>query len=227
MIRKILYIFLFATVQNLWAQAIAIDTHNKAQLQRGAKLFMNYCSGCHSLKYLPYKRMAEDLGLVNEQGKVNKQLLDLLNFTQASMYEPIQPALRPADAKGWFGTVPPDLSLITKERGVTWVYNYLKGFYPDNSRPFGVNNLLSPNVAMPNILESLFLTEDAMQTEEALTDLLSFLVYVSDPTQVSRTSLGVFVIIFLAIMLIIVYGLKIIYWRHCLLAGSVNKIDEE
>ena len=39
------------------------DINNKASLQRGAKYYVNYCMGCHSLKYLRYSNVAKDLDI--------------------------------------------------------------------------------------------------------------------------------------------------------------------
>ncbi len=216
-------------------QSISIDITNKERLQRGAKLFMNYCSGCHSLKYMRYSRMAEDLGLTDFAGQINKNLLNNLIFTQATVYDPIQIAMPPEDAKQWFGIVPPDLSLSSRERGARWLYLYLKNFYNDNSRPFGVNNLLVPNVAMPNVLEPLMgqqvlITDKESHSDSlllikqgemlpgdfdgALQDLVTFLVYVGEPSKLVRYHLGIFVILFLSILLIAAYYLKRIYWRR-------------
>ena len=133
-----------------------IDVNDKASLQRGAKIYMNYCSGCHSLKYLRYNRMAKDLGLTRFDGEIDKPLLvNNLIFSQEPIHSPIRVAMPAVDSRQWFGVVPPDLSLETRIRGVDWVYTYLKSFYRDQSRPFGSNNVLVPGVAMPNVLEPL------------------------------------------------------------------------
>jgi ubiquinol-cytochrome c reductase cytochrome c1 subunit len=216
-------------------QSIPIDITNKERLQRGAKLFMNYCSGCHSLKYMRYNRMAEDLGLTDFAGRINKNLLNNLIFTRATVYDPIQIAMPPEDARQWFGIVPPDLSLSARERGAHWLYLYLKNFYNDDSRPFGVNNLLIPNVAMPNALESLMGQQILVINNEshsdslllikkgemlpvdfdnALHDLVTFLVYVGEPAKLIRYRLGIFAILFLSILLIAAYCLKKTYWRR-------------
>ena len=157
MIKKIWIIcslLLLIPVQTLGAsesaiplKSVIIDIKDKESLQRGAQLFMNYCSGCHSLKYMRYNRMAEDLGLTTFDGQVDEDLLkNNLIFTQAVIYDPIQIAMLPEDAKQWFGMVPPDLSLSARDRGPQWLFNYLQGFYSDDSRPFGVNNIM---IGMP------------------------------------------------------------------------------
>nr|WP_237762286.1 cytochrome c1 [Legionella shakespearei] len=217
-------------------QTVSVDIRDKERLQRGASLFMNYCSGCHSLKYMRYNRMAKDLGLTTFDGRLDEDLLkNNLIFTQATINDPIQIAMLPTDAKEWFGIVPPDLSLTARERGTTWIYNYLKSFYSDDARPFGSNNLLVPDVAMPNVLEPLIgkmvlnpnhKTSDASlllikpgemypaQFDSAIQDLVTFLAYVGEPAQLVRYRLGGFVIAFLFIFLIVAYRLKKNYWQQ-------------
>lgn len=216
---------------------VNINLHDEARLQRGAKLFMNYCSGCHALKYMRYNQMAKDLGLTTFDGEVDKDLLyNNLIFTTAKLYDPIKIALPARDAKQWFGIVPPDLSLIARVRGPSWIYTFLKSFYVDHSRPFGSNNLLIPGVAMPNILAPLAgewiavkrdnhasidhldkIKEGEMtplELDNALEDLVNFLVYVGEPAQLLRYKVGVLIILFLSIFLMIVYLLKRSYWRE-------------
>lgn len=213
-IRKLFYLFLFLLSQPVLAHSFSINIQDKASLQRGAKLFMNYCSGCHSLKYLRYNRMAKGLGLTRFSGQVDDDLLkNNLIFTQATINDPIQIAMPPEDAKQWFGTVPPDLSLIAREKGTEWLYNYLSGFYKDDSRPFGANNHLVPDVAMPNILETLSDELLKRQFDASLLDLVTFLAYAGEPMQLERYYMGFFVIGFLCFLFLAVLGLKIVYWR--------------
>lgn len=145
-----------AAEDNLPLKEVVINIKDKAALQRGAKLYMNYCSGCHSLKYLRYTTIAKGLGLFKDSGEVDKDLLmNNLVFTKAKAFEPIEIAMLKQDARQWFGIIPPDLSLIARVRGENWLYTYLTSFYADNKRPFGANNLLFPEVAMPNVLAPL------------------------------------------------------------------------
>lgn len=133
-----------------------VDITDKASLQRGAKLYMNYCSGCHSLKYLRYSQLAKGLGLMTFSGEIDKPLLqNNLIFTKAAIGDPIHINMPAGSAREWFGKVPPDLSLVARVRGANWLYTYLKSFYQDDSKPFGANNLLFPDVAMPNVLAPL------------------------------------------------------------------------
>src|ERR1700743_3761040 len=40
-----------------------VRVDNLASVQRGARVYFNYCSGCHSIKYMSYSRLADDLKL--------------------------------------------------------------------------------------------------------------------------------------------------------------------
>lgn len=224
---------IFAAETALPLQTVSIDIHDKERLQRGARMFMNYCSGCHSLQYMRYNRMAKDLGLTSFDGEVDEDLLkNNLIFTRSMIHDPIRIAMPEDDAKQWFGMPPPDLSLSARNRGATWIYHYLKSFYHDEKRPFGANNLLFPDVAMPNVLEPLLgktiLVQDKespyillvgqgemypAQFDSALQDLVTFLVYVGEPAQLIRYRLGVFVIGFLFLLCLVAFALKRAYWR--------------
>jgi cytochrome c1 len=122
---------------------------NIPSLQRGAKYFVNYCLGCHSAQYVRYSRLAEGLLLSNQQ------LVDNLMFTGVQPFDTMSNAMQPQDAERWFGKAPPDLSLIARSRGPDYIYNYLRGFYEDDARPTGANNVVLPNTAMPDVLWEL------------------------------------------------------------------------
>lgn len=128
-----------------------IDLGDKASLQRGASLYMSYCSGCHALGFHRYSRTAEDLGLTKEQVEQN------LIYSDAKIGENIRTGVAAADGLAWFGKAPPDLSVVarTKAEGPDWVYNYLKSFYIDESRPLGWNNTVFPGASMPHVLWEL------------------------------------------------------------------------
>ncbi len=209
------------------------DLSDQASLQRGAQAYMNYCSGCHSLKYLRYSRMAEDLGLSEEQVMQN------LNFTGAKFGEQIHVTMTQPQGEKWFGKMPPDLSLISRVRGSDWVYTYLKSFYLDESRPLGWNNTLFPNASMPNPLwdlqgmqhaefgepnaagerhpERLVVTspgrQNAQQFDQTVRDITNFLEYAGEPAALKRQSLGVWVVLFLALLSFLAYLLKEEYWK--------------
>ena len=128
---------------------IEVDPTNQASLQRGMQTFVNNCMGCHSLKYQRFERAGIDAGIPNEL--VEEHLI----FGDQKIGEQMTIAMSSADAGNWFGNPPPDLSLETRLRGPDWVYTYLRGFYKDESRPYGVNNTVFKDVGMPNVLEHL------------------------------------------------------------------------
>ena len=128
-----------------------IDEHDLTSLQRGAKIYVNYCLGCHSAGYMRYNRL-EDLGLTPHQ------IRDNLIFTGAKLGDLMKNGMNPKDAKEWFGAPPPDLTVIARSRaspagsGADWLYTYLRGFYRDPTRPTGWNNVVYRDVAMPHVL---------------------------------------------------------------------------
>lgn len=133
-----------------------MDQRDQASLQRGAKYYMNYCSGCHSLQFMRYERMARDIGMTDDKGEVLTDVVKAnLMFTTTRIGDPVLVAMPPEDARHWFGVTPPDLSLTSRYRSDKWIYNYLLSFYMDDTKPWGVNNALYPDVAMPNVLLNL------------------------------------------------------------------------
>jgi len=126
-----------------------VDLDDQASLQRGAKYFANYCMGCHSAKFARYNRVARDLGIDEKDMEEN------LIFAETKIGNLMKIAMRPEDSKKWFGATPPDLTLVARVRGSDWVYTYLRSFYADETRPYGVNNAVFKDVGMPHVLEGL------------------------------------------------------------------------
>ncbi len=216
---------------------VNIDLHNKASLQRGAKYFVNYCLSCHPAQHSRYKRVADDLG-ISEDLMVNN-----LIFTGQKFGELMTVAMKREDAQSWFlGVDPPDLSTHVRAIGPQAVYKFLKTFYVDDSRPFGVNNLYLPNTAMPHVLAGLqglnhaefhvetdedgidhkefdnfaIMKEGSLNEEEyeqVVTDIVNFLAYLSEPAQLVRKSIGVKVLLFLSLLAILAFFLKRNYWQ--------------
>ena len=168
-----------------------VNIYNNAELQNGLSTYMNYCYGCHSLKYSRYKRIAEDLEIPIELYVSN------LIYDDSKPGELMQISLNKEDAVNWLGAVPPDLTLEARVRKPEWIYTYLKSFYSDSSRPYGVNNLVYKNVSMPHVLEDLQNSMSENDFSKTMADLTNFLVYVSDPSARERQQLGVYVIVFL------------------------------
>lgn len=221
-----------------------VDLSDKAALQRGAKYFVNYCMGCHGLSYLRYSRLARDLGLNEEAVEEN------LIFTRDEKGAPTKVgslmtiAMNEDYAENSFGVVPPDLTLVTRTRphGADWLYTYLRTFYLDETKQWGVNNAIFPNVAMPHVLWDLQgwqrpifkevmadngqahkvvvgmerVTEGLMSPEEfdqVALDITNFLVYAAEPARLIRYEIGAWVLFFLVILAVVSYFLKKEYWR--------------
>ena len=211
-----------------------VDLKDKASMQRGAKYFMNYCMGCHSLQYMRYQRMADDLGIPEDE------LRDNLLFGNAKPTDMMTSALKPEDGVKWFGTEIPDLTLLTRWRSPDWVYSYLKSYYVDDTRPYGVNNLVFPDVGMPHPFAHLQgiqapvyagghgeedkghvvdvkLVEPGQLTpaeyDVMLRDLTNFLTYVGEPSKLERRQLGIYVLLFLGLLFILAVFLKREYWK--------------
>ena len=217
-----------AASSNIPLKPVLIDLGNKASLQRGAQIFFNNCSGCHTLKYHRYSKFVNDLGLSEDLIK-NNLILTTNNGEKTKLGSVIINAVNENSIKEVFGVVPPDLTLTARSRGPEWIFTFLTSFYEDNQRPMGVNNLLYPNVNMPHVLwykEGLkAVNEDGIlitkvsgnmtqkEYEKEMTDLVNFLTYVSEPAQLERYSIGFWVMIFLVIFVFITYLLKIEYWR--------------
>ena len=209
------------------------NVQDQASLQRGAELYFNYCIGCHSLKFARYSRIAEDLGLSEQQVMQN------LNFTGAKFGDTVESHM-PADmATKWFGKAPPDLSLEVRAKSADWVYGYLNSFYLDPSRPVGWNNTVFPNASMPFPLWELQGVQTAVMSEpkpgqdatveklalsqpgkltpaqyqQSARDLTNFLEYVSEPAALQRQRYGIWVLLFLAGFTLLAYLLKKEYWK--------------
>jgi ubiquinol-cytochrome c reductase cytochrome c1 subunit len=199
------------------------DPRDLTSLQSGARTFVNYCLGCHSMQYMRYSSLT-DIGLSEAQVK------DYLLFTADKVGEPMKAPLEAKAGKTWFGVNPPDLSVIARVRGADWLYTYLRTFYRDPKTVTGWNNLVYPNVAMPHALWSLQgeraldpkthkLTETSKGTQSVteydttVRDLVNFLVYASEPAAMSRKTIGIWTLFVLGMLFIFAYLLKREFWR--------------
>ncbi len=243
-----------------------VDLGDRSAMQRGARTFMNYCSGCHGLSFMRYKRMGEDLGIPGDLVKAN------LQFTGEKVEDRMLAAMPEEAANRWFGVAPPDLSVVARSRGPDWIYSYLVTFYEDAdpSRMFGVNNVVFPAAAMPHVLwplqgrqvltraerpenvvaehpGTLEIAGSEIRLHQALEvkdgdevehvevvdrlevvapgelgpaeyrrtvrDLVTFLTYVGEPAKLSRYSMGLWVLAFLAVFFVLTRALYKEYWR--------------
>lgn len=216
-----------------------IDQGNERSLQRGAQAFVNNCMGCHSAGYQRYSRLAQDLGLSEEDVENN------LIFTTDEAGEPTKVGslmtnnMSTEYGKQAFGVVPPNLSLTARSRGTDWIYTFLKSYYADpDVTTTGANNLVYPGTAMPHVLwqqqgwqspvygeesngskpiTGLELTDPGSMAPEEYDDLIAditnFLAYMADPIKQTRHRIGIIVMLFLFGLLAIAYFLKKEYWK--------------
>jgi len=218
-----------------WDKA-PVNTTDLASLQNGAKLFFNYCLSCHSAAFMRFNRL-KDIGLTEQQIKDN------LLFTTDKVGETMKAAIDPKQAKDWFGANPPDLTVIARSRaghngtGADYLYTYMRGFYRDETRPTGWNNIVFPNVGMPHVLWELqgdrkpvmeeheghhvFKeweqlkpgTMTTAQYDKAVGDLVNYLQWMGEPAQNTRVRLGVWVLIFLGLFTFLTWRLNAAFWK--------------
>ena len=228
-------------------EPVKIDLGDKASLQNGARIFVNYCLSCHSASYMRYNRMGKDLDISEELVKEN------LLFAADKVGDLMKAVMPAEDARIWFGTAPPDLSVVSRSRGADWIYTYMRSFYREDKSPSGWNNTVFPHVAMPHVLyewqghqravlrvekqthrveEDGKLVEKTMEKQvfdrfelerpgsmspqdydKAMRDLTNFMVYLGEPARLQRFTIGIYVLIFLAVFLVLAYLLKKEYWK--------------
>lgn len=191
--------------ENLDSVHIKLD--DQASLQKGAALFANYCLSCHSLKYMRFNRMAEDLNIDEQVLRANflmpsQKPGDLMTINMSE-----------EDAKAWFGTAPPDLSLIARSRTPAYIYTFLRSFKVDEESFTGWNNDVFKDVAMPHVLYSLQRDKTAEEYDQTVRDITNFLVYAAEPAKLVRYKVGIWVSVFMVIFIVITYLLKKEFWR--------------
>ena len=219
----------------------SVDISNTASLQRGARTFINYCSGCHSAQYMRYSRLMEDLELTEEQMRAS-----FMFNPDSGFGDLLTVAMDPEDAEQWFGVVPPDLTLVARSKGVDWVYTFLKSYYADPGQGTGWNNTLFKGTAMPHVLWELQGVQElnahadetaddteaeahsaaqnpftmsaegklsAAEYDAMLNDLVSFLEYMGEPAKLERKTIGVWVLLYLSLFAFVAFLLKREFWR--------------
>ncbi len=215
-------------------------TNDVVSLQKGAKLFVNYCLNCHAAAFMRFNRL-KDIGLTESQIKEN------LLFTTDKVGDNMKIAMDPKQAKEWFGGVPPDLTVIARSRaghggtGADYLYTYLRSYYRDDTKATGWNNLAYPNVGMPHVLwqlqgerKAVFETEhehghevhvfkgfeqitpgtmSSVEYDQAVGDLVGYLQWMGEPSQNTRVQVGVWVLMFLLVFTFFAWRLNAAYWR--------------
>ncbi|MFM2056594.1 MAG: hypothetical protein RLY71_979 [Pseudomonadota bacterium] len=226
-----------------WDKFPTEKMQDTAALQRGAKLFVNYCLNCHAAAFMRYNRL-KDIGLTDLQIKDN------LLFAGDKVGDLMKVAIDPRQAKDWLGATPPDLTVIARSRagaqgsGADYLYTYLRTFYRDETKATGWNNLAFPSIAMPHVLwelqgqrSAVFQEEkdphDATKTvhvlkgfeqitpgqlsaqdyDSAVGDLVAYMQWMGEPAQGLRVKLGAIVLIFLGMLTFFAWRLNAAYWK--------------
>ena len=220
----------FAAGASVHLDKAPVNLADQDSLQRGARMFVNYCLNCHSAGSMRYSRL-QDLGLTEDQIKDN------LLFAGEKPGETMKVGMTKVDGKAWFGAAPPDLSVIARSRGADWLYTFLRGFYRDDTRATGWNNTVFDKVGMPHamwdlqgemapvykkkgeheVIERLELAKPGSVTvaeyDAMVGDLVNYLVWMGEPAQVQRKQLGLIVLAFLAVFFVVAYYLKKEFWK--------------
>jgi ubiquinol-cytochrome c reductase cytochrome c1 subunit len=215
-------------------------TNDMAALQNGAKIFVNYCLNCHSAAFMRYNRL-RDIGLND------KQIAENLTFATDKIGDTMKSAIDPRDAKAWFGANPPDLTVIARSRssaagtGADYIYTLLRTYYRDDTKPTGWNNLVFPNIGMPNPLWELqgerspvfekalshgqevdvhrgwapakAGTMNATEFDQNVGDLVAYLQWMGEPAQNTRVRIGVWVLLFLSVFTVVAWRLNAVFWK--------------
>jgi ubiquinol-cytochrome c reductase cytochrome c1 subunit len=216
-----------------------INENDLVSLQRGAHTYVNYCLGCHSAGYMRYNRLT-DIGLTEPQIKANLILGDAKVGDLMKTAMEVKDAREwfggaPPDL-----TVIARSRSSEAGSGGDWLYTYLRSFYRDSSRPTGWNNVVYPNVGMPHVLYQLQ-GQQVLQVKEEerhghkekvqrlvlekpgalspleydrmVADLVNYMVYMGEPARHKRVTIGIFVLMFLSLLLVLFYALKKEYWK--------------
>lgn len=215
MTRLFISVALIAFAGNLFAASggyenldtVYVNLDDRKSLQQGAATFASYCLSCHGIKYMRYNRMAEDLGISDDVLRENflvgaQKPSDRMDVNMAD-----------EDAKRWFGTAPPDLSLTARSRSPEWIYTFLRGFRKDDGSVTGWNNSLYADVAMPHVLYRQQQNLQAEDYDSLVRDIVNFLVYVAEPAKLVRYKVGILVLGFLGLFTVLAYLLKKEYWK--------------
>lgn len=222
-----------------WWEQPSVSVDNKSSLQRGARLFVNYCMGCHAAKYHRWMHVSDDLGIPEKVVEEHLIWTTGPNGKKDRVGTLMTSAFTEEYGNRVFGKMPPDLTLTARSRGAAWVYNYLRTFYIDESSPTGVDNAVLSGASMPHVLWPLqgwqrpVYAEDARgdgkhitgfelvkegsmspaEYDRAVNDLVNFMVYLGEPARMDRTVVGGWVLLFLIVFLLFAYLLKKEYWK--------------
>jgi ubiquinol-cytochrome c reductase cytochrome c1 subunit len=205
-------------------------------LQRGFGVYKQVCSNCHGLRLLSYRdlrqvgfsaaQVAAVASTVQVQDGPNDdgQMYERAGRASDRFKSPFanEKAARAANN----GALPPDLSVISKARegGASYIYALLTGYVDP---PAGVTLMPGMNyntyypghqIGMAAPLTSDGQVEYADRTkptvDQMARDVASFLAWAAEPEMEERKSMGVKILIFLAVLGGLAYSVKRKIWAH-------------
>lgn len=219
----------------LWPFDGMFGTVDREAAQRGYQVYKEVCSACHSLSKLSYRNL-KDIGITEPE---IKEIAKQYNITdgpndQGEMFQ--RPAL-PSDRfvapfaneqaarAANNGAYPVDLSLIVKARpdGANYLYSLLTG-YENPPSDFKMMDGLYYNkyfhghqIAMPNPLSDgmvQYSSGTAATIDQMARDVVIFLQWAAEPEMEHRKSMGLKVLIYLAIFTVFFYFAKCRIWSR-------------
>lgn len=221
-----------------WSFDAPFGTFDRAQLQRGYKVYKEVCAACHGLRLLHYRNLAETggPGFSEAQARtlaVEAQITDGPD-DQGEMFEragrpsdafkspyPNEQAARAANG----GALPPDLSVMAKARqgGPDYIYALLTGYKEppaDMKMAEGMQyNAYFPGhqIAMPAPLGDgqVEYTDGSPATmEQYARDVSAFLMWAAEPKLEERHRLGLRIMIYLVLLAGFLFLAKRSVWRR-------------
>ena len=216
-------------------------TNDFAALQNGAKLFVNYCLNCHSAAFMRYNRLT-DIGLTEKQIKDNLLFTtDKVGETMKASIDPKEAKAWFGGTPPDLTVIARSRSAAGQGSGADYLYTYLRTYYRDDTKATGWNNLAFPNVGMPHVLwelqgERAPVFQKAMshgqetqvfsgwkqvsagtmsprEFDSAMADLVSYLQWMAEPAQNTRVRVGVWVLLFLGLLIVVAWRLNAAYWK--------------
>jgi len=164
-----------------------------ATLKRGATIYYNTCRLCHDLKYVKYQTLAE-------VGFSKKEIDELRGELPA--YTPLMSTTTNENATQIFGMIPPDLTLMAKARkqGPDYIYTLLTSYHEKEDA--SIENSFFNGIKMPDVMAySVAIDEnEKSHIDKKIKDVVSFLLWASDPRAAERKSMGKYVILYLLVL---------------------------
>lgn len=218
-----------------WPFDGAFGKVDRQSAQRGYQVYKEVCASCHSLKRVAYRNL-EHLGFSEAEVKTiasEAQVVDGPNDSGDMFERPGRPSDKfvspfandKAARASNGGALPPDLSLIVKARpnGANYIYSLLTGYEEapaDVKISAGMHyNPYFPNhqIAMPKPLSDgqvTYMDGTEASVDQMAHDVVNFLQWAAEPEMEHRKSMGIKVMIYLAIFTVLFYLAKKRIWSR-------------